>query len=66
MAQQSGIPKITVFCRLGEKAINKVNVHVKPILTQKNKVDQMEWMLSHIQPDDLFDDMYQHIYIDEK
>ena len=26
----------------------------------------MEWMLSHIQPDRLFNDMCQHIYIDDK
>ena len=65
MAHHSGIPKTTLHRRLGEKAINRVSVHMKPILTQKNKFDQMKWVQSHIQPDGLFDNMYQHIYINK-
>ena len=34
MAHQSGIPKIMLYRQLGKKAINRVNVYVKPILTQ--------------------------------
>lgn len=66
MAHRSGIPKTTLHHWLREKAINRVSVHVKLILTQKNKLARMEWMLSHIQLDGLFDDMYQQIHIDEK
>ena len=65
-AHQSGTPKTTLHPQLGEKVINRVNVYVNSILTQKNKLDLTEWMLSHIQPDGLFDDMYQHIHIDKK
>ena len=33
---------------------------------EKNKIEQLEGSLSHVQSDRLFDDMYQQIYVGKK
>ena len=66
-----GIPKSTLLDIFKSgKYIKRISSTVKPILTDKNKMDRLEFCLSKvslaINGDLLFDDLYDYVHIDEK
>lgn len=66
-----GIPKSTLFDIFKSgKYFKRISSTVKPTLTEKNKMDRLEFCLSKVNHatngDFLFDDLYDYVHIDEK
>ena len=66
VAELSNISLSTLWRRLKDGSLKKHNATVKPLLTDRNKLQRMDWVLSHIKPNGLFNDIYQYIQVDEK
>ena len=63
----SGIPKTTLFRKLKErKLLKRVSSTVKPLLTDRNKIDRLKFCLSYVKPDGCFENFFNHVHIDEK
>lgn len=66
-AHAIGVPKSTLFRILKKgKVIKRVSSTIKPLLTEKNKKDRVEFCLSKLHPDRKFMDLKDYIHIDEK
>ena len=66
LACATEISKSTLHRRLKEGDIRRHSSAVRPMLSEKNKVERVRFALSHIRSNGLFEDMYDHVHIDEK
>ena len=65
VVELNNISLSTLWRRLKEDSLRKYNATVKPLLTDRSKLQRIDWVLSHIKPNGLFNDMYQYIHVDE-
>jgi hypothetical protein len=66
LACATGIPKSTLHRRLKQGAIRRHSSSVRPMLADANKVERVRFALSYIRPNGMFQDMFDHVHIDEK
>jgi len=67
LSEASNIPRSSlfdIFKRGGQ--IRRVSSRVKPLLTEENKKARIQFCLSLIKPNREFEDLYDHVHIDEK
>ncbi|VEU43698.1 unnamed protein product [Pseudo-nitzschia multistriata] len=62
----TGIPKSSLHRLVRRGDMRKHNGTTKPLLTAKNKLKRVEWILEHIDDNGRFDDWFKWIHIDEK
>lgn len=61
-----GVPKTTLFRMFKRGEFKRKSSHIKPFLTDENKRERVKFALSKLQPNGVFEDMYNYIHIDEK
>lgn len=63
----SGIPKSTLFDIFKKGSVLKrISSTIKPYLTIENQKARLVYCLSHVRPNGQFEDMFDHVHIDEK
>ena len=61
-----GIPKTSLWRLLKNGHLKRHTSSLKPLLTDSNKEERVKFCLSFVQDNNLFDDMYSYVHIDEK
>lgn len=61
------VPKTPLFRRLkAGNEIKRISSTIKPLLTEKNRKDRLIFCMSMLEPNLMFEDMYNYVHIDEK
>lgn len=67
LSSATQIPSTTLFRIFKEgEQIRRVSASLKPVLTDENKKQRLRFCLSNIKPNNMFEDFYDHVHIDEK
>ncbi|KAG2784892.1 hypothetical protein Pcac1_g5242 [Phytophthora cactorum] len=66
-ASMASVSRATVQWRVSSGELVAATTTVKPLLTDENKTERLDWCIMHVQPVFLlFNDMYDTIHVDEK
>lgn len=66
-AEATGFKKSTLWDVLKRGEIDRISNTLKPVLTEKNKIERIRWAVSFIHPRTLmFEGMYDVVHLDEK
>jgi len=61
-----GNPNTSLWRLLKDGKLKQHSSALKPLLTEKNKMEQLHFCFSFLRNDGFFDDMYSYVHIDEK